>query len=237
MTQKIIGMIGGTSWQSTISYYIYVNKFTNKALGGDSSAKVLISSVNYDELISLRNLDKWNELISKLAEEGKRIQNGGAAFVILCCNSLHKIADQVAEKIDIPFIHIASPVGKAIVEDKISKVGLLGTKSLMEDDFYQKYLKKHFEIECIVPSKEDQQIVDDIIHKELIHGQFHSNAKEKIEAIMAKLQHEGAQGMVLACTELGMIVKNPKLDTKIYDTVEFHAKECVNLSLGVSSPS
>ncbi|MGA1932294.1 aspartate/glutamate racemase family protein [Arcobacter sp. YIC-464] len=228
---KTIGLLGGMSWESTALYYKQINEEVKKQLGGLHSAKVVIYSVDFDEIEKLQHLGKWDETADILSEAAQNIQNAGADFLLICTNTMHKVAPIIQENISIPILHIANATGKKLKEEGIKKVGLLGTAFTMAQDFYKDTISKNFDIEVIVPNKEDIKIVHEIIYEELCLGKINDSSKKEYLRIMDLLKSKGAQGVILGCTEIGMLVSQKDTDIKLFDTTSIHAQESVNEAL------
>ena len=236
LEQKTIGIIGGTSWESTTLYYKLINEAVRDRLGNLNSAKIVIYSVNYDPIIKLEQKGAWDEIGNQLGSAAKTLQDAGADFVILCCNTLHKVTSSIESAIEIPFLHIADAAGRVLCESKIRKIGLLGTKFTMEDGFYASRLEGRFGLEVIVPNLSDRNLLDGIIYNELCQGKTLAQSKDEMIRMIKQLQVEGAEAVLLGCTELGMLISANDADIPIYDTTLLHATEAVNLS-SYSAPS
>lgn len=228
---KTIGMIGGVSWESTALYYKLLNQSVREELGGLNSAKILLYSLNYDPIVELERQGKWEKIGNNLSNAAKVLEEGGADFIILCCNTLHKMAPLIEKAISIPFLHIADSAGNILVENHIEKLGLLGTCFTMEDGFYHERLQDKFGLEVIVPSMEDRKLLDSIIYDELCQGKISLKSKEAILQMIEKMKEKGAQSVLLACTELGMLIQPEDMDIPVYDTAFLHAKDAAFLSL------
>jgi aspartate racemase len=229
--QKIIGIIGGTSWESTVVYYQHINQYVREKLGGLNSAEMLLRSVNYAPIVQMERQGQWSEVGKKLALTAKLLQEGGAAFVLLCCNTLHKVTHDIERAIDIPFLHIADAAGSLLVKNHVTKVGLLGTQFTMEDGFYELRLQEKFGLHVIIPDLPERCQLDDIIYKELCLGKVLPASKMKILHIIESLRNKGAEAILLGCTELGMIVNSEEATVPLYDTTLLHAHEAARLSL------
>ncbi len=228
---KTIGLLGGMSWESTALYYKQINEEVKKQLGGLHSAKVAIYSVDFDEIEKLQHEGKWDETAKILSSAAKNIQNASADFLVICTNTMHKVAPTIQENIDIPILHIANATGKKLQEEGIKKVGLLGTAFTMQQDFYKNSIKDNFDIEVIVPDDEDIKIVHEIIYEELCKGEIKESSKKDYLRIIDSLENKGAQGVILGCTEIGMLVSQKDTQTKLFDTTYIHAIEAVNKAL------
>ncbi len=228
---KTIGLLGGMSWESTALYYKQINEEVKKQLGGLHSAKVVIYSVDFDEIEKLQHQGKWDETAKILSEAAKNIQNASADFLVICTNTMHKVAPTIQEHIDIPILHIANATGKKLQEEGIKRVGLLGTAFTMQQDFYKDTIQTNFDIEVIVPIEEDIKIVHKIIYEELCLGTIKESSKKEYLRIIDSLSSYGAQGVILGCTEIGMLVSQEDTQIKLFDTTYIHAIEAVNKAL------
>ncbi|MBP6714579.1 MAG: aspartate/glutamate racemase family protein [Aliarcobacter sp.] len=224
---KTIGLLGGMSWESTALYYKLINEEIKKQLGGLHSAKVVIYSVDFDEIEKLQHLGAWDETAKILGEAAKNIQNASADFLVICTNTMHKVAPLIRTYIDIPILHIADATGKKLQNENIKKVGLLGTAFTMQQDFYKERIYKNFDIEVLIPSEEDMTIVHKIIYEELCLGLIKEDSKKEYLRIIDSLASKGAQGVILGCTEIGMLVKQADTQVKLYDTTVIHSLEAV----------
>ena len=224
---KTIGLLGGMSWESTALYYKLINEEIKKQLGGLHSAKVVIYSVDFDEIEKLQHLGSWDETAKILGKAAKNIQNASADFLVICTNTMHKVAPLIEEHIDIPILHIADATGKKLQNENIKKVGLLGTAFTMQQDFYKERIYKNFDIEVLIPSEEDMTIVHKIIYEELCLGLIKEDSKKEYLRIIDSLASKGAQGVILGCTEIGMLVNQADTQVKLYDTTVIHSLEAV----------
>ena len=229
--QKMIGVIGGVSWESTTLYYKLINEFVRERLGGLNSAKILLYSLNYDPIVELERQGKWSDVGNELAHAAKTLQEGGADFIILCCNTLHKMAFSIEKSVHIPFLHIADPAGNILKNNHIEKVGLLGTQFTMEDGFYASRLTDYFGLKVLVPRKEDRKHLDSIIYDELCQGKIFQESKQKLIRIVQDLNEQGAEAILLGCTELGMLIHEEEVEVPIYDTTLLHANEAAGWSI------
>ena len=227
---KIIGLIGGTTWISTLEYYSIINETVNEKLGGKHSASCILYSVDYEEKV-VKNYDNWDEISNSFISAAKTLEKAGAQLIIICANTIHKIADEVENKINVPLIHIADATGEKIVEKNIKKVGLIGTKYTMNEDFYKKRLKDKYDIETIVPSIKDQEIIDYIICEELTFNIIKKSSKKKYLNIINKLILKGARGIILGCTEIPLLIKSSDIDIPVFNTTSIHAKKAVEYSI------
>ena len=228
---KTIGLVGGTGWVSTLDYYRYFNELVFKNTDGESTAEVVINSVNYPAIAKLTAAGKWDDITKIITEAALALQNAGADCILLGANTMHHIAPQVKAAINITFIHIAEETGKEIKKKGLKKVALLGTKYTMQLPFFKDVLAS-MEIETIIPNESDIQIINDAIYKELALGIITAVTKENYLQIMQKLQQAGAEGIILGCTEIPLLIKLNDFDLPLFDTTFIHANAAVNFSLG-----
>ena len=228
---KTIGLVGGTGWVSTLDYYRYFNELVFKNTDGQSTAEVMINSVNYPAIAKLTAAGKWDDITKIITEAALAIQTAGADCILLGANTMHHIAPQVKAAINIPFIHIAEETGKEIKKKGLKKVALLGTKYTMQLPFFKDVLAS-MEIETIIPNESDIQIINDAIYKELALGIITAITKENYLQIMQKLQQAGAEGIILGCTEIPLLIKPNDFNLPLFDTTFIHANAAVNFSLG-----
>lgn len=228
----IIGLIGGMSWESSAEYYRIINREVQKRLGGVHSARSLMWSVDFGEIEKLQHLGDWDKLTEQMIDAAIRLERGGAAFVLMCTNTMHRMAEAVSNAINIPLLHIADPTGEKIRAAGFRKVGLLGTAFTMEQDFYKVRLEALFGLEVIVPQAEDRRMVHDIIYKELVAGKVLPESRNVYREIIARLIEEGAQGIILSCTEIMLLVSNDDSSVPLFDTTTIHAIAAVDRALG-----
>ncbi|EKO3803056.1 aspartate/glutamate racemase family protein [Vibrio harveyi] len=228
---KTIGLIGGMSWESTANYYQIINREVKARLGGLHSGKVCLYSVDFAEIETLQHQDRWDDTAIILAQAAKSVEAGGADFILICTNTMHKVADQIQQAVNVPLVHIADATAEQLVMDGIKKVGLLGTRFTMEQDFYKQRLIDKFGVDVVVPSSDDQTIVHDVIYNELCKGEVHDDSRQHYLTIIEKLVEQGAEAVILGCTEIAMLVEPQHTDVKLYDTTEIHAKAAVEKAL------
>lgn len=216
-------MIGGVSWESTTVYYKFINEHIKAQLGGLHSAPIILFSMNYQELVDYKNKGQWNKISGKLCETAIQLEQAGADFVILCCNTLHKVATDIEQSITIPFLHIVDAAGLQLKKENIQKIGLLGTQFTLEDGFYNARLIEKFQIDVIVPDKSSRMTLDVIIYNELCAGVFSERSKQILMKMMDALVEQGAQAILLGCTELGMLIGAGTYLVPIFDTTILHA--------------
>jgi aspartate racemase len=227
---KTIGIIGGMSWESTEHYYRLINEETKKHLGALNSASIVMISVNFAGIEELQNKGEWQKAGELLAEKAKAIEAAGADFLLIATNTMHKVAAQVEAAITIPLLHIADATAASIFERGIKSIGLLGTRFTMEEDFYVGRLKDAG-LEVIIPSIADREFVHKVIYEELCQGVLNQNSKKEYLRIMDDLTKRGGEGIILGCTEIGLLVKENDSTTILFDTTVIHAQEAVNLAL------
>jgi aspartate racemase len=228
---KTLGLVGGTSWISSVDYYRLINQGINKALGGHQFARCILYSVNFGEIVDLNEQNDNEGIYSLIKDAAVKTIQGGAEGIVLCANTLHKFADRLQGEIDAPIIHIAEATAKEIVEKGFSTVGLLGTKYTMEEDFYTSKLEAA-KIRAIVPEEEDRNFINNVIYNELLKEIFTDESKSRFLEIMAKLRQQGAQGIVLGCTEIPLIIKDDDFDLPLFNTTEIHARAAVDFAIG-----
>jgi len=228
---KTIGLIGGMSWESSQEYYRIINETAREKLGGLHSAQCLMFSFDFAEIEELQHFGNWKEATRRMVEAAQNLEKGGADFVLICTNTMHKMAKEVQDGIRIPLLHIADPTGQAIEAKSITKIGLLGTKYTMEHDFYKGRLISEFGLEVVVPDEADRQTVHDIIYDELCLGVVKEDSKKKYQQIIEKLKAAGAEGVILGCTEIMLLIKQADTDLPIFDTTRIHAETAVERAL------
>ena len=229
--QKTIGLIGGMSWESSAVYYKIINQEVKKSLGGVHSCQSLMYSVDFGEIATLQHNGDWDKLSEMMSEAAQKLENGGADFIILCTNTMHKLADKITATVKIPLIHIADATAEAIKSGNIKKVGLLGTKFTMEQDFLKGRLFDNHDIETIIPNEEQREIIHKIIYDELVKGVITDKSRQAYLESIDDLVANGAEGIILGCTEISLLVNSDNTKHILYDTTEIHAKKAVELSL------
>ena len=228
---KTIGMIGGTGWPSTLEYYKIINQETNRRLGGLNSAKIMLSSFNYDEIDALNKKDDHAGVYKMVLEAAERLKKVSVDFLILCANTMHQYVDALEKETGLKVAHIADATAKEIRNKNISTIGLLGTRFTMEMDFYTKRLNQSG-IESLVPEKHDRDFIHTAIMDELLKEQFKQETKKKFLSIISELQVKGADGIVLGCTEIPLLIKQQDTNLPVFNTLEIHAKAAVDFALG-----
>jgi len=228
---KIIGLIGGMSWESSAEYYRIINEKIKEKLGGLHSVKSLMYSVDFEEIERLQHQGKWQELTEIMIDAAKKLENGGADFIVICTNTMHKMADEIQKNVKIPLLHISDATAEKIKNKGIKKVGLLGTKFTMEEDFYKGRLIDKYDLQVLIPNESERQIVHDVIYKELCLGIVNLKSKEKFIEIIKNLVSNGAEAVILGCTEIPLLIKQDDVKIPIFDTTRIHAKAAVNYSI------
>ena len=221
---KTIGLIGGMSWESTAEYYRIINEAVKERLGGFHSAKIVMYSVDFKEIRELQLEARWDEATNLMIDAARRVERGGADFVLICTNTMHKMAEEVEASISIPLLHIADVTAERIISSGLKKVGLLGSAFTMEQDFYKGRLIDKYGLEVVIPSQIKRQVVDNIIFNELCLGEIKDSSRGQIKTIMGNLVDDGAQGIILGCTELPSLIKQKDCSVPLFDTTAIHAK-------------
>ncbi len=227
---KTIGLVGGTSWYSTIDYYRSINELVNKELGGNEAAKMVLYSVNYGEIVKLTKAGNWDAISQIIGHAAKKLEEAGADCILLGANTMHYIADKVEAQISVPLIHIADATAKEIKKKNITTVALLGTKYTMQLDFYKDKLTTHG-INTIIPDEEGIQFVNDSIYNELGKGLIIPQTKENYLRLIEQLEKQGAKGVILGCTEIPLLISQEDCSIPVFDTTVIHAKAAVEFAL------
>ncbi|EQB8916300.1 aspartate/glutamate racemase family protein [Vibrio fluvialis] len=228
---KTIGMIGGMSWESTLSYYKAINEGVKAALGGLNSAQICLYSVNFEPIEKLQHEGKWDETAQLLAQAAKSVEAGGADFLLICTNTMHKVAPEIEAQISIPILHIADATAKQLQQNGIERVGLLGTRFTMEQEFYKGRLQQQFGIDVLIPDAEQRQQVHRVIYEELCLGTIRPESRAQYVEIVEDLHRRGAQAVILGCTEIALLIQQHDTDVPLYDTTKIHAEQAVQLAL------
>ncbi len=228
---KTIGLLGGLSWESTKEYYHIINETVKQQLGGLNSAKIVLYSVNFAEIESLQRQGRWQDITSMLVHAAKSIEAGGADFLMLCTNTMHRVADEIQANIRIPFLHIADAAATAVKSRGLTSIGLLGTRITMEEDFYKMRLVSRHELQVLIPSEKDREIVNRIIYEELVLGKIEAVSRQEYLRIITELASRGAQGVILGCTEIGLLINQQDTPLPLFDTTMIHAQAAVAFAL------
>lgn len=224
---KTIGLLGGMSWESTLGYYRAINEGVKDALGGLHSAKIALYSVDFEPIEQLQHAGDWAGTADILCEAARRVQDAGADFLLICTNTMHKVAPQVEAAVEIPLLHIADATAEVLVGDGINRVGLLGTAFTMEQDFYKGRLEDNYGLEVFVPNDADRAIVHQVIYQELCLGKTEAASKAAYLRIIDALSARGAEAVILGCTEIGMLVNQSDTGVRLLDTTALHAAKAV----------
>lgn len=227
---KTIGLIGGMSWESTTSYYQIINETIKRELGGLHSAKILLYSVDFAEIEHYQAVGDWDKSAQVLADIAQRLEQAGADFIVICTNTMHKVAPQIQKKIAIPILHIAQATAQALVDDGIRKVGLLGTKYTMTQDFYKEKLLES-RLEVLIPDQAGIADVNRIIYDELCLGDIRESSKQTYLTVIDDLKNAGAEAVILGCTEIGLLVKQSDIALPLYDTTVIHAEKAAKMGI------
>ncbi|MCH8822488.1 MAG: aspartate/glutamate racemase family protein [Planctomycetes bacterium] len=228
---KTIGLLGGMSWQSTITYYRAINQIVRQKLGGQHSAKVIINSVDFDEIVKLQNDERWDALAEILIDATKSLEHAGADLLVICANTMHKVEPQISKACSIEIVHIADATADTVIKAGIKNIGLIGTKYTMEQEFYKGRLEKNHSLSVIIPNETDRKIVHKVIYDELCYGQVIESSREEFKRIITSLKKEGAEGIILGCTEFGLLIHQDNVDLPIFDTTLIHATSAVETAL------
>ena len=230
-TTKKLGLLGGMSWESTVSYYQAINRGVNARLGGLHSAPLIISSVDFAHIEQLQHKGEWDKTADILIREAKHLETAGAKAILICTNTMHKVAADIEQKITIPLIHIADATGGVLQQDRLKKVGLLGTRFTMEQTFYTSRLKEIFGIDVVTPNAQQRDTVHNIIYEQLCKGVICVESRNAYIDIINELAAEGAEGIILGCTEIALLVQQHHTKVKLYDTTAIHASAAVDFAL------
>lgn len=233
MPQKVIGLIGGMSWESSSEYYRIINQAVREKLGGLRSARCLMWSFDFGEIEALQHAGRWDDATALMIDAAQRLERGGADFFLICTNTMHRMADQVQAAVGIPLLHIADPTAERIKAQGIRRVGLLGTAFTMEQEFYKGRLQSRFGLDVLVPDTDDRATVHRIIYEELVQGRVEAQSREAYRAVIARLIERGAEAVILGCTEIMLLVKPEDSRVPLFDTTGIHAEAAVNQALSI----
>jgi len=228
---KTIGLIGGMSWESSSEYYRIINETVRERLGGLHSAECIMYSADFEEIENLQHQGKWEELTKLMLNFAQKLEGAGADFIVICTNTMHKMAEEVENNTSIPLLHIADATAEKIIEKGLGKLGLLGTNFTMEEDFFKKRLEEKYNIEVIIPSQNDREIIDSVIYNELCLGIIKQSSKEKYKEVINRLISDGADGVILGCTEIPLLIGQEDVEIPVFDTTTIHAKSAVEFAL------
>ena len=221
---KTLGLIGGMSWESTVPYYRTINQVVREQLGGLHSARLLLHSVDFDEIARLQRAGDWDALAGAMADAAHSLKAGGAQLLVICTNTMHKVADVVEATSGVPLLHIADPTGDAIRARGFTRIGLLGTRFTMEQEFYRQRLGERHGLEVLVPDAEERELVHHVIYDELCQGVIRESSRAQYRRVMEALVARGAQGIILGCTEIGLLVGEDDASVSLFDTTALHAR-------------
>ncbi len=230
---KTIGLIGGMSWESSAEYYRLINTLVKERLGGFHSAKCVMISVDFAEIETLQREDRWAESAQLLVAAAQGLERAGAALVVLCTNTMHKVADEIQASIQVPFLHIADATAEQIKALDLTTVGLLGTRFTMEQDFYVGRLTQHHGLRVLIPEPVEREMIHRVIYDELVLGEVKAASKAQYLAVIDRLIERGAQGIVLGCTEIGLLIQADDCRVPVFDTTRLHAQAAVELALSI----
>ncbi len=228
---RTIGLIGGMSWESSAVYYTAINRLAGKKLGGYHCAKSIMVTVDFADIQDLQFKEDWKSLENIMVNAARQLEMAGADFVILCTNTMHICAPVIVQNISIPFLHIAEATGLKIVEKGLKKVALLGTRFTMEKDFYKKYLIENFSLEVIIPGEKERGIIHNTIYGELVHGTIKDDSRDRFKQIINGLEKQGAEGVVLGCTEIPLLISQEDAQIPVLETTLIHAEKAVEWAL------
>jgi aspartate racemase len=231
---KTIGLLGGMSWESSAEYYRLVNVYVKERLGGHHSAKVVLYSVDFDEIERCQSSGRWDEAANILKAAARSLESAGADVLVLCTNTMHKLAKEITAAIKIPFLHIAEATGLEIVKQGVKTVGLLGTRYTMEQDFYKGKLAE-MGLNVIIPSEEERKVVHKVIYDELVLGRVNASSREQYQQVIRGLVAKGAQGVILGCTEITLLIKQSDVSVPVFDTTYIHAVKAAEFCLAGGS--
>ena len=228
---RTIGLIGGLSWQSTQTYYRILNSGVNQQLGGNHSAKILMYSFDFEEIEKLQYQSEWDTLNDLMIQAGRRLELAGADCILICSNTMHTSAPHLTKALNIPLLHIADAVGEALNRQKIKKAGLLGTKFLMQSDFYIHKLKEIYGIDTIIPDQAQIEVINSIIYAELVKGLIKEESRNKMLMIIRDMTRKGIEAIILGCTEIPLLISQQDCVLPVLDTTELHALNAVEYAL------
>ncbi len=231
---KKIGLIGGMSWESTQIYYKIINQKVREILGGFHSAKCVMESVDFSEIQKLQSKDDWNALDEKMVAAATNLKNAQAEVLVICANTMHLCSPAITQEVQLPLLHIAEASGEKIKEAGLNKVLLLGTKFTMERDFFKEILTKNYGIEVLIPNEDDREIVHNIIYEELVHGKINAGSRGQYVRIIYEAIKNGAEGVILGCTEIPLLIQPNDVALPIFDTTQIHAEKAVEFALSTS---
>ncbi len=228
---KLIGLIGGMSWESSLEYYRLINEDVKKRLGGWHSGRILLYSVDFHEIEAHQSSGDWDAAAEMLSDAACSLENGGADMILIATNTMHKVAQEVQAAVQVPLVHIADAVAEEINRQNLKTVGLLGTRFTMEEDFLKGYLNEKYNLDIIVPVDSARLLVHDVIYKELCLGSINPDSKQAYLSIIGELKQNGAQGVILGCTEIPLLIQQEDVSLPLFDTTAIHARKAVDLAI------
>jgi aspartate racemase len=228
---KMIGLVGGLSWESSKEYYRIINETVNERLRGLHSAKCMMYSLDFGEIREIQQTKGWDEVTKILIDAAQRLEAAGADIVLICANTMHKFVPEIQREIHVPVLHIADATAEKVRGKGLRKVGLLGTKMTMEEDFYKGRIGGRFGIDVLVPDKDERDFIERVIFDELCVGKMNASSKKRFKEIIGKLVDNGAEGIILGCTEIPLLIKQEDVNVPVFDTTEIHAKAAVEFAL------
>ncbi len=228
---KTIGLIGGMSWVSSAEYYRLINERVKEKLGGLHSAKNVMLSVDFDELEALQRAEDWGEMTRMMIDAAQRLETARAGLIVICANTMHKVADDVQKAVGIPLIHIVDATGGRIRAAGMTRVGLLGTRFTMEDDFYRGRLAEKYGLDVLIPDEDERRLVHAVIYEELCLEDVRQESKKRFVEIIDRLSSRGAEGVILGCTEIPLLIKQADVDVPLFETTRIHAEAAVDYAL------
>ncbi|WP_058913758.1 aspartate/glutamate racemase [Entomohabitans teleogrylli] len=228
---KTIGLLGGMSWESTIPYYRLINEGIKARLGGLHSAQIVLHSVDFHDIELCQSRGEWDQAGQMLADAALGLQRAGAHGIVLCTNTMHKVADVIEAQCALPFLHIADATGRAIAAQGLRRVALLGTRYTMEQDFYRGRLEREFAIECLIPGADQRAEINRIIFEELCLGRWLDSSRACYQQVIAQLVSQGAEGVIFGCTEIGLLINQQQCPVPVFDTAALHAADAVRFML------
>ncbi|MCY4264447.1 MAG: aspartate/glutamate racemase family protein [Gammaproteobacteria bacterium] len=228
---KTIGLLGGMSWESTSTYYHQLNKGVKQQLGGLHSAKIALISVDFSEIETLQHAGDWKAMAVILADAANKVERAGADFLLICTNTMHKVAPEIESAISIPLLHLADATGQRLHATGIQRVGLLGTRFTMEQDFYKQRLVDNFGFDVLVPESVERELIHEVIYEELCQGKITESSRKRYLEVIQNLGNRGAKAVILGCTEIALLVQQQHTDLPLFDTTTIHCEEAVRLAL------
>jgi aspartate racemase len=228
---RTIGLVGGMSWESTLEYYRIINQRVKEKVGGFHSAKIVMYSVDFAEVEVRQRQGRWDELTVLMVDAAQRVERAGAELLVICANTMHMMADEVQKGVRIPLLHIGDVTAEAVRSRSFNRVGLLGTRFTMEQDFYKERLRKKHGLEVLIPGKAERELVHGILYNELCLGEIKEKSKSTFQKIIAGLEARGAQGVILGCTEIPLLVSQEDYEIPLFDTTALHAEAAVDFAL------